>query len=364
MAGYDLVFVGTYGEPPSAARRGRGIHAFRFDPAGPRLVPASVAADIRNPSYIVCDAARGILYCVNEVADFGGRQGGSVSALRIDRASGALSALGAPQATGGADPCHLALAPDGRHALVANYTGGSVAVLPIDADGALLPARAVIRHAGAGPDPARQEGPHPHCVALDAAGRTALVADLGLDRIMVYAFDAATGLLAPDRRQPWIATAAGAGPRQAVFHPGGRFVYAVNELDSTVAAYRVDPRTGALGALQTLPALPRGFAGRNHCAELQVHPAGRFLYASNRGHDSVAVFALDPASGAMEARGHVASGGRTPRNFCLSPDGAFMAVANQDSDCVALFAIDPATGMPVPAGRAVEVGTPVCVRFF
>jgi 6-phosphogluconolactonase len=364
MTAPDFLFVGTYGEPASAGRRGRGIHALRFDRAAMRLEPVALATGIRNPSFLVCDAARDVLFCVQEVADFGGMASGAVGALRIDRASGALSALGAAQASGGADPCHLVLAPDGRHVLVANYTGGSVAVLPVGADGAVSPACAVIRHVGSGPDPERQDGPHAHCVALDPSGRFALVAELGLDRIMVYGFDAAAGLLAPNARQPWIAAAPAAGPRQAVFHPGGRFVYAVNELDSTVSAYGFDPQAGTLRALRTLSALPTGVAGRNHCAELQIHPAGRFLYVSNRGHDSIAVFALDPADGAIEPRGHVASGGRTPRHVCLAPDGDFLVAANQDSDRVVLFAIDPANGMPVPTGHAVRIGSPVCARFF
>lgn len=364
----DLVFVGTYTEPSVGVdgqpprRRGKGIHAFRFDRGTGRLTPAQVTAGVRNPSYLAVDADRRHLYCVNELVEYEGQPGGAVSGFSIDHATGALTLLGM-QPSLGADPCHLVLDADGRNLLLANYTSGSVAVLPIGANGAPGPARDLVRHVGAGVHPTRQAGPHAHAVAFDAAGRFVLVPELGLDKVMIYRFDAAAGRLEPNARQPWAATAPGAGPRHVALHPDGHFVYAINELDSTITAFAFDAADGTLAARQTLTTLPVGFAGASTCAEIRIHPAGRFVYGSNRGHDSVAVFALDPASGLMEARSHVATGGRTPRDFCLSPDGRFLLAANQDSDSLVVFAIDPASGMPSPTGHAVAVGSPVCVLF-
>ena len=369
MADDDLIYVGTYSEPiPMANGRvlpgnGEGIHILRLERATGRLHPVAIARGVRNPSYLAIDRARAVLYCVNELKTFEGADSGAVSAFRIDAAGGAPTPLGTPRASGGADPCHVRIDRDGRHVLVANYTGGSVAVLPIGADGALQPACAIVRHAGSGADPRRQAGPHAHAVEIDPAGRFALVAELGLDRLMIYAFDAHSGQLTPNARQPWIAAAPGAGPRQVALHPGGRFAYAINELDSTLSAYGYDAATGALGALQTVSTLPAGCTTPNTCAELQIHPGGAFLYGSNRGHDSIAVFAIDPGTGLLSARGHVSTGGRIPRGFGLSADGRFLVAANQDSDSVVSFAIDPATGMPTPTGHAIAVGTPVCVRF-
>jgi 6-phosphogluconolactonase len=368
MSEIDYVYVGTYSEAIRFGTgqvlqgRGKGIHVFRFDRVSGRLTPAGVAEGVRNPSYLAFDPSRRFLYCVNEFKEYEGKASGAASGFRIDRASGALTALGT-QASHGTDPCHLMVDRGGRNVLLANFASGSVAVLPIGADGALAPASDVVQHAGSSVDPVRQAGPHAHAVEIDAAGRFAMVPELGLDRVMIYELDAEAGRLRPNARQPWIATAPGAGPRQIVMHPGGRFAYLINELDSTMTAYAFDAAAGTLAALQTLSTLPAGFAGRSTCAELQIHPTGRFLYGSNRGHDSVAVFALDPATGRMEARGHVGTGGRIPRNFCLSPDGRFLAAANQDSDNVVMFAIDQATGMPASTGHEVAVGTPVGVRF-
>lgn len=368
MSGSGFVYVGTYSEPilfgtgQVLQGKGKGIHVFRFDATTGRLTPAGIAEGVRNPSYLAFDPARRFLYCVNEFKEYQGRASGAVSGFRIDGASGALTPLGT-QASEGTDPCHLMVDRGGRNVLVANFASGSVAVLPIGAGGAPAPASHVVQHAGSSVDPRRQAGPHAHAVELDAAGRFAMVPELGLDKVMIYELDAAAGRLRPNARQPWIATAPGAGPRQVVMHPGGRFAYLINELDSTMTAYAYDAAAGTLAALQTLPTLPAGFAGHSTCAEIQIHPSGRFLYGSNRGHDSVAIFAIDPASGLMTARGHVGTGGRIPRNFCLSPDGRFLAAANQDTDNVVMFAIDPASGIPSPTGHEIEVGTPVCVRF-
>jgi 6-phosphogluconolactonase len=256
----------------------------------------------------------------------------------------------------------LAIDATGRHLLVANFAGGSVCVLPIQADGSLGEASQVIVHQGASVDPVRQQGPHPHAVAIDNANRFVLVPDLGIDKVMIYELDPAAGMLRPNPAQPFVATAAGAGPRQLVLHRNGELAYLINELDSTVTCYRYDHERGTLSELQTQSTLPIGFAGRSTCAEVAMSPCGRFLYGSNRGHDSIAIFAVDGVTGLLEARGHVSTRGATPRHFTVSPDGAWLIVANQDGGDVLVFRVDLTTGVPVWAGRRVEVGTPVCVQ--
>jgi len=363
-----LVFVGTYSEPilfgtgQVLQGKGAGIHVFRFDPVTGVLAAAAVVQGVRNPSYIAFDPARRFLYCVNEFKQYEGKPSGAVSAFRIDRASGTLAHLNS-KASHGTDPCHLVVDATGRHVLVANFASGSVCVLPIQTDGALGDASQVIQHEGAGIDPTRQAGPHPHAVTIDGANRFVFVPDLGIDKVMIYAFDAATGTLSPNPEQRWIATAPGAGPRQLVMHPAGNFAYLINELNSTVTAYRYNQARGTLAELQTISTLPAGFAGRSTCAEVQIAPSGRFLYGSNRGHDSIAVFAIDCSSGLMCTCGHESTRGRVPRHFILSADGTHMVAANQDTDDLYTFRVDPATGLPAWTGHRAHVGTPVCVQF-
>jgi 6-phosphogluconolactonase len=364
----QLIFVGTYSEPilfgtgQTLQGKGEGIHIFRLDPSSGALAPAGLARGIRNPSYIVSHPSGRFVYCVNELKEYDGKPGGAVTALRVDADSAALTSLNT-KASHGSDPCHLVVDAAGRHVLVANYSGGSVSVFPIRADGTLGDASQVIHHTGSGVDPVRQAGPHPHAVILDAANRFAFVPDLGLDRVMIYAFDTVTGNLRPNPAQPWITTAPGAGPRQLAMHPSGRFAYVINELNSTLSAYRYDADRGAFAELQTLSTLPANFVGPNDCAEVAISPSGQFLYGSNRGHDSIAVFEVDSPSGLMSARGHVSTRGRAPRHFALSKDGARLIAANQDSDDLFVFNIDLVTGMPVWTGQQARVGTPVCVHF-
>ena len=367
MDASPLVFVGTYSEPilfgtgQVLEGKGRGIHAFHLDRETGALTPGPVAECVRNPSYLAFDPTRRFLYCVNEFKEFEGEPSGAVSAFRIDRDTGALTHLNT-RASRGTDPCHLTVDGQGRHVLVANFASGSVCVLGIRPDGSLGEATDFHQHEGSSVNPQRQAGPHAHAVEIDRANRFAFVPDLGLDRVMIYAYDAAAGRLTPNPRQPWVATAPGAGPRQLVFHPNGRFAYLINELDSTMTAFRYDEEAGTLVDLHTLGTLPQGFEGRSTCAEVQIAPSGRFLYGSNRGHDSLAIFAIGD-DGRLTPMGHESTRGRVPRNFEVSPDGAFLAAANQDSDSIVLFRIDPTTGRPSPTGRAAEAGTPVCVRF-
>ncbi len=284
-----------------------------------------------------------------------------MSAFRIEPASGRLELLN-QQSSGGAGPCHVTVDPTGRNALVANYGGGSVSVLPLGDDGKLGPASAFVQHQGSSVNPRRQQGPHAHSINLDPAGRFAFVADLGLDKIMVYRFDAAAGTLTPND-PAWAAVAPGSGPRHFAFHPSGKFAYVINELASSLTAFRYDAPRGALEEVQTVSSLPAGPVEGNSTAEVQVHPSGKFVYGSNRGHDSIAVFAVDGASGKLKLVEHESTQGKTPRNFGVDPTGRFLLACNQASDTIVGFRIDQETGALTPTVQTLSVPSPVCVKF-
>jgi len=254
----------------------------------------------------------------------------------------------------------VAVDPSGACALVANYGGGSVACLPISPDGRLRPATTVIQHQGSSVDPRRQQGPHAHCIVLDAAGRFAFAADLGLDKILIYRFDPAAGRLSP-ADPAFVRVAPGAGPRHFAFRPDGRFAYVINEMGCTVTAFAYNSDTGSLRTVQSITTLPPGFDGANTGAEIAVHPSGRFLYGSNRGHDSIVAYAIDRRTGRLTCIAHQPSGGKTPRNFSIDPTGKYLLAANQASGNVVVFRIDPRSGRLQPTGHAVDVPSPVCV---
>jgi 6-phosphogluconolactonase len=350
------VYVGTYTDG-----KRKGVYRFEFDPASGELTGGELAATAVNPSFLAVHPSRCFLYAVNEVLNFAGKPTGGVSAFALDPANGKLTHLNS-QPSEGSDPCHLVVDRAGNHVLVANYGGGSAAVLPVGGDGRLGPATAVVHHKGVGVNRQRQEAPHAHSVNLDAANRFAVVADLGLDRVLVYHYDANKGALTPNEPR-FVPTAPGAGPRHFAFHPSAPFAYVINELDSTVVALAYDAAKGTFKPLQTVSTLPLGFKGESGTAEVQVHPSGRFLFGSNRGHDSIAVFAIDPNAGTLTPAGHTAEGIKTPRNFGIDPTGQFLIVANQGSDSLVVFRIDPQTGIPRPTGHRVDVPAPVCVKF-
>ncbi len=350
-----LVYVGTY-----TSGGGEGIYLYRLDLADGSLRHVSTAAGVPEPSYLTLAPGGRYLYSVNEVEEFEGARGGAVSAFAVDRKSGALRFVNRRASKGGA-PCYVTASASGRFVLVANYAGGNVAVLPALGDGGLGEAVDVRQDEGSGPNRERQEGPHAHCVVLDPSDRFAYACDLGTDKVMAYRFDRRTGRLTPNA-QPWFAARPGAGPRHLTFHPGGRFVYVMNELDSTVTALSFDAAGGTLREVQTLGALPADFAGANTGADIHVAPGGRFLYCSNRGHDSVALFAIDARTGRLTPLGHTPTQGSTPRNFAIDPTGRYLLVANQKSDSVVTFRLDPRTGRPEPAGRSARVPAPVCLK--
>lgn len=349
------VYVGTY----TTGTESKGIYRFTLDLDTGQLTPAGEPAAAANPSFLAFHPNGRFLYAVGEVRDFE-PNAGAVSAFAIDPKTGALTLLN-QQSSKGSGPCHLSLDKDGKNVLVANYGGGSVAVLPLQADGRLKTSSTFLQHLGSSVNPRRQAAPHAHSINLDPASRFALVADLGLDKVFVYRFDAGQGALLPHDPQSF-KTAPGAGPRHLAFRPGGAHAYVINEMTSTVTALRWDAANGELTEIQTLSTLPEGFAGDNSTAEVVVSPDGKFLYGSNRGHDSLAIFSIDQGSGKLTAVGHQPTLGKTPRNFAVDPTGAYLLAANQNSDTLAAFKIDRASGRLTPVGAPVSVPRPVCVR--
>jgi 6-phosphogluconolactonase len=354
--GKFFVYVGTYTGPKS-----KGIYLFRLDGADGNLTPLGLAGEMVNPSFVAVHPSGRFLYAVSEIAVFNGQRTGAVSSFSVDPATGKLTLLNEVSSHGGG-PCHVVVDKAGRNVLVANYGGGSVAVLPIGEDGRLAEATSSVQHKGSSVNPTRQKQPHAHSINLSPDNRFALVADLGLDQILTYRFDAAKGLLTPGD-PPFARVNPGAGPRHFAFLPGGAFAYAINELQSTITAFAYDSSAGTLRELQSISTLPQGVQGGNSTAEIQAHPSGRFLYGSNRGHDSIAVFSVDPTTGALTPVEQVSSGGKTPRGFGIDPGGRFLLAANQNSDNLVVFRIDPKNGRLTPTGQKFEVPSPVSVEF-
>jgi 6-phosphogluconolactonase len=354
-----LAYVGTYTGPDS-----KGIYLFRMRTKNLRgsqdafLEPLGLAAETPSPSFLAIDPRRRLLFAVNEVDEFDGQPGGAVSAFAIDPDTFKLKLIN-QQSTRGGGPCHLVLDPAGRHVIVANYGGGSVAVLPVAEDGALGPASDFIQHAGHGADADRQSGPHAHCITFSPDGKLVFVCDLGLDQVVAYKYDAAAGKLTP-HDPPFTKLKAGAGPRHMAFTPDGRFAYVLNELNSTVTAFAYDASQGVLTEVQTLSTLPDGFDGENSTAEIAVHPSGKFLYASNRGHDSVVLFEIDGAAGTLTYVEDQATGGRTPRHFALDPRGEHLIIANQSTNTLRVCRIDGKNGRLHPSPILTPAPSPVC----
>jgi len=356
--GKYLMYVGTYTESGS---KSKGIYAYRYDAATQEITPLGLAAETTNPSWVAAHPNGRFLYAVNEVGNYNGPNSGGVSAFSIDRTTGKLTFLN-EVASRGADPCYITVDASGKYVLVANYTGGSVAAFPISADGKLGEASAFVQHTGHGSDPKRQEGPHAHSINLSPDNRFAMVDDLGLDELLVYKFDAGKGTLTPDD-PPYAKLDPGAGPRHFALHPSGKFAYVVAEMHSSVTAFSADLKDGTFHPLQTVSTLPEGFKGQNDDAEIEVHPSGKFLYASNRGHDSIAVFAIDPAKGTLTLVDHGSTNGKTPRNFAIDPSGTLLFAENQQSANIVVFRIDQKTGKLTATGKVLDVEQPVCIKF-
>jgi 6-phosphogluconolactonase len=351
------VFVGTYTGPKS-----KGIYRLEMDPRTGALSEPELAAESPSPSFLAIHPSHKFLFAVGEVGEFAGKKNtGGVVAFSLDPASGELKPLNR-KASEGAGPCHLVVDSAGKHVLVANYGGGSAAVLPIGDDGKLEEASATVQHLGNSVNKARQSEPHAHSINLDKANHFAFVADLGLDRVMIYRFLSDKGGLAKNDPAS-VAITPGSGPRHFAFHPDGKHAYVINEMANTITVCDYDPDAGALTTTQTISTLPKTFTGDSSTAEVVVHPSGKFVYGSNRGQNSIAVFQVDPKTGKLTAAGHQGKDIKTPRNFNIDPSGKFLVVANQDGDSLIVFAIDQETGALEPTPHKAKVGTPVCVKF-
>ncbi|CAG7642552.1 6-phosphogluconolactonase [Paenibacillus solanacearum] len=346
QSGEYQVYIGSYA-PETAA----GIYQFALRRESGELQRKRELTGVENPSFLEVNPEETRLYAVSETGQ------GKVVGIAIEPSDG-LRILDGQPTLGGA-PCHLRLCGDDRLLVVANYNGGNIVLYPIEADGGIGPLACEIKHTGSSVNPERQERPHPHSVFPDPSGHFVLVPDLGTDQIMVYRLDRAARKLSLHRE---VAARSGSGPRHLAFHPAGDALYVIHELDSTVTSYTYDAASGELKEQDTCSTLPADYNGWNGCAEIKVSPCGRYLYASNRGHDSIAVFAIAEDRVLLTATQHVSSGGKTPRNFALTPDGAYLIAANQDSDTIVTFAVDPDTGKLTETARETGVPKPVCIR--
>lgn len=353
MAEGTRVYVGTYTKGES-----EGIYLLHQDASTGALGQPRAVGRAENPAFLTIAPRGRYLYAVSEIA---GAPGGAVSAFAIDVATGDLTFLN-QQPTGGTSPCHLSVDETSRFVLVANYGGGSVCMFPIQDDGRLGDATDLVEHEGSSVNPKRQEGPHAHSISIGPGNAYALAADLGVDKILVYRLDLTEGRLVPND-PPWAEVHAGAGPRHLDFHPNGRYAYVINELDNTIIGFAYDQASGTLRELQTVPTLPDDFDAVSHCADIHVHPSGRFVYGSNRGHDSIVVYAIDEETGGMTYVARESTQIKEPRNFAIDPSGTFLLVANQNSDTIVTFRIDQQTGQLELTDHVVRVPMPVCLKF-
>lgn len=350
-----LLYIGTY-----SAGGSNGIYVARMDLKTGALSPAELAAETMHPTFLAIHPNRKWLYSVNEIGNFRGIKSGSLSAFSVND-DGKLTPLN-QQASMGGGAAFVAVHPAGNFAFAANYGGGTAAMLPIAEDGTLGEATSTVQHYGSGPNTQRQEKPHPHSINIDPSGKFAIVADLGIDKLMIYRLDLSAGKLISN--EPASASVQpGSGPRHIAFDPGGKFAYVVNEMGNTVTAFTWDSDRGIFSDFQTLSTLPAGFNGENTAAEVQMHPSGKFLYASNRGHQSIAIFSVDQATGKLNSLGHQPCGGKHPRNFAIDPTGQFIVCANRETLNLVVFRIDPASGNLKETGVSIDVPSAVCVRF-
>jgi len=349
------IYIGTYTDQATPSE---GIYLYEFDPATAKLDLLGAVGKADDPGFLTLSADGRFLYTINELTQFKGQDGGGVTAFAVDRATGKLTFLN-DQPTHGKHPCHITLDPSGRWALVANYSSGSLSIFPVQADGRLGPASSVIQNQGHGPRP-EQEAAHVHSTLFDPTGRYLLVSDLGIDQILIYDFDASTGK--PHAHNPAaIHTDAGAGPRHMTFHPNKRWFYQVNELNGSVGAYAFDANQGSFTHLHTVSTLPADFHDHVNSADIHITPNGKFLYASTRGYDSIAVFAIDQQTGHLSRVELITENINWPRNFAIDGTGEYLLVANQHNNTVVTFRIDATTGRLTQVGDIIQVPFPVCV---
>ena len=352
------VYVGTY----TRGSDSQGIYQLLLDGKTGQLTHVDTTENVVNPSFLAIHPTQKYLYAVNEINDFQGQKAGTVSAFAIDASSGKLKFLNQQTSRGGA-PCHLVVDQTGKFVLVANYSGGNLCSLPIQSDGSLQPATAFVQHTGSSVNPARQTAPHAHSINLDLKNRHAIVADLGIDELRVYEFSPENGSLEPNK-VPGIKMAPGAGPRHFAFHPSGKWGYVINELNLTVTAMDYHEKNGIFEIIQNISTVPDGTGRKgNSTAQVLVHPSGKFLYGSNRGPNTIAIFQVDQKNGKLKSLGYQPTGGKIPRNFNIDPSGNYLLAANQDSNNVVVFKINQETGLLQPTGYEIDVPKPVCIQF-
>ncbi len=353
-----LVYIGTY---TSGKSKSEGIYIYKLNLASGALEPYKTVKNVIEPSFLAIDKSKKYLYAVNETVEYEGKQSGAVSAFAINQKTGNLEFLNKQPSLGGA-PCHVSVSDNGKFVLVANYVGGNVAVFPVEKDGKLGASIDLEQHSGSGANKERQEAAHAHSIMLDENNRFVFANDLGIDKVMIYEFDKQSGKLKPNSAQPFYQTKAGAGPRHFKFHPNEKFAFVINELDMTISSLAYDAKQGRLKEIQIVPTLPADFSGANTCADIHVAPNGKFLYGSNRGHDSIVSYRIDEKTGKLEYVEHTSTGGKTPRNFAIDPGGQFLLAANQNSDLIVVFRIDEESGKLEPTGKTAQVPSPVCLK--
>ena len=349
------VYVGTYTGGDS-----QGVYLSQLNLSTGELSPPKLVAEVSNPSFLAIHPGGRYLYTVNEDAKFKDQKSGGVSAFAIAAKSGKLKPIN-QQPSRGTGPCHIVVDRTGTNVLVANYGGGSVASLPIRDDGGLAPASSFIQHTGSSILP-RQKGPHAHSINVDLGNRYAVVADLGLDKLLVYRFGSIKGTLTANKPAA-TKLPGGSAPRHFDFHPSGRFAYVINEASLTITALTYDGDRGVLKVIQTVPTLPKGVTKQGSTAQIIVHPSGKFVYGSNRGHDSIVAYAIDPKTGKLTYIAHQKTLGKTPRNFNIDPTGRYLLACNQNTHTIHTFGIHPKTGVLKPTGKSIRVPSPVCVKF-
>jgi 6-phosphogluconolactonase len=351
-----MMYIGTYTDGKS-----EGIYLYKLNTVTGELTHAGTTKGVSNPSFLAIDPKRKFLFAVNEISEFEGKKSGAVSAFAINQQNGELTFLN-QQPTMGTAPCYVTVDKNGKNIMIANFGGGNIAAYPVQSDGKLGPPSDSVQHKGSGADKKRQSGPHAHCIVLDPTSQYAFVADLGLDQVLIYKFNGATGKFTPSQ-PPHVSTRPGAGPRHFTFHPNGKFAFVINELNNTITTFAYTQKTGALKVLESVSTLPADFKGESYCADIHVSADGKFIYGSNRGHNSIAVFGVNPSTGKLTPIQHQSTQGKWPRNFAIDPSGKILLVANQQSDSVVSYKIDNKTGKLTPTKFIAEVGSPVCLRF-
>jgi 6-phosphogluconolactonase len=356
-----LVYVGTYTNfPPKITGRGEGIYIYTLSLEDGQLKPIGITRDVDNPSFLAVDTKNHRLFTANEVSHFAGKPGGGASEFSIDPTDGTLTFINA-QSTRGGGSCYISLDHESKYVLVSNYNDGNVVVFPVRKDGRLEEASDFVQHIGSSVNQYRQQSAYAHSIIMDPGNQFVLAADLGLDKIMVYRLNHQNGQLVPNE-VPWVKTRPGSGPRHMTFNIAGNRLYVAHELDSTVSVFDWNGSLGTMVEIQSISMLPENFTDESWAADIHLAPSGKFLYASNRGHDSLAIFSVDPATGLLVLIGHASTQGQIPRNFAIDPTGTILLAANQQSNTIVSFYMDKETGHLTTTGAVACVPSPACVQ--